>query len=198
VAVPHDPSLASVKRLPAPEIRAARESDAIALAHIAEVTFRETFSQANTKQNLDAHCANNFGVARQLVEIRNGKMITLLAESDTRLIAFGQLRSGIGPACVEGLLPLEIYRFYVESPWHGKRIAHRLMSALIGRAIEAGAKTLWLGVWEHSPRAIAFYGKFGFRCVGEHTFVLGTDNQRDLIMQLEATSQAPDNRWKGP
>ena len=59
------------------------------------------------------------------------------------------------------------------------------MSALIDRALEVGAKTLWLGVWEHNPRALAFYGKFGFTCVGEHTFVLGTDKQRDLIMQFE-------------
>jgi ribosomal protein S18 acetylase RimI-like enzyme len=183
---------------PAPDIRAARESDAASLAQLAESTFREAFSQANAQQNMDAHCTNSFGVARQLEEIRNREMLTLLAEIDSRLIAFGQLRKGVTPRCVQGPLPMEIYRLYVDSPWHGKGVAHQLMSALIDQALEAGAKSLWLGVWEHNPRAIAFYGKFGFRCVGEHTFVLGTDKQRDLIMQFEVAGAPPDNRWKVP
>ena len=184
--------------LPAPVIRGAKESDAVSLAQIAEGTFREAFAQANTRQNMDAHCAKTFGAAQQLNEIRNGEMFKLLAEIDTRLIAFGQLRTGVAPGCVQGRRPMEIYRLYVKSQWHGKGIARHLMSALIDRALEAGAKTLWLGVWEHNPRALAFYGKFGFRCVGDHTFVLGTDAQRDLIMQLEVAGEPPNNCWRGP
>lgn len=49
-------------------------------------------------------------------------------------------------------------------------------------AREAGAVTLWLGVWERNPHAIAFYGKAGFVEVGAHTFVVGTDPQTDRII----------------
>ena len=49
-------------------------------------------------------------------------------------------------------------------------------------AAAAGADCLWLGVWEHNPKAIAFYRKFGFEIVGEHTFMLGQERQRDLLM----------------
>jgi hypothetical protein len=38
-------------------------------------------------------------------------------------------------------------------------------------------------VWERNPRAIRFYGKYGFRPVGDQTFVLGTDPQRDLVLE---------------
>jgi ribosomal protein S18 acetylase RimI-like enzyme len=41
---------------------------------------------------------------------------------------------------------------------------------------------VWLGVWEHNPRAIAFYKKYGFISVGEHPFPLGGDLQRDIVM----------------
>jgi len=37
-------------------------------------------------------------------------------------------------------------------------------------------------VWERNPRAIAFYRKCGFAEVGTHTFVFGTDRQRDLVL----------------
>ncbi len=41
---------------------------------------------------------------------------------------------------------------------------------------------VWIGVWEHNPRAIAFYQKFGFAEVSSHIFPLGTDPQRDIIL----------------
>lgn len=57
------------------------------------------------------------------------------------------------------------------------------MSALLAAASADGADVAWLGVWERNPRAIAFYAKVGFLEVGEHTFVLGRDRQRDLARQ---------------
>jgi diamine N-acetyltransferase len=43
-------------------------------------------------------------------------------------------------------------------------------------------RTLWLGVWEHNARAIAFYTKCGFIDVGEHAFFVGGDEQTDRVM----------------
>jgi len=167
-------------------IRSATAADAAALARLAEATFRETFGPANTAVNMDLHCARNFGAARQLAEIRNPDMAVLLAEADGRLVAFAQLRAGSAPACVTGRAPREIYRLYVAGAWHGKGLAQQLMAALLGRAFASGADCVWLGVWEHNPRAIAFYEKSGFSRVGEHAFLLGTDRQCDLILERRA------------
>jgi ribosomal protein S18 acetylase RimI-like enzyme len=59
------------------------------------------------------------------------------------------------------------------------------MAHVLARAKAAGAAALWLGVWERNPRALAFYRKWGFDVVGEHTFRLGDDPQRDLIMRRD-------------
>lgn len=56
------------------------------------------------------------------------------------------------------------------------------MAAAIGIAEARGADQVWLGVWEHNPRAIAFYNIWGFAAVGAHIFPLGTDPQRDIVM----------------
>lgn len=58
------------------------------------------------------------------------------------------------------------------------------MEAVLTVAREAGAETVWLGVWEKNPRAIAFYEKCGFRITGSHPFLVGTDLQTDRIMTL--------------
>ena len=51
---------------------------------------------------------------------------------------------------------------------------------------QRGSTTAWLGVWEHNPRAIAFYRKWGFTPVGEHCFAVGDDPQRDVILERHA------------
>jgi ribosomal protein S18 acetylase RimI-like enzyme len=56
------------------------------------------------------------------------------------------------------------------------------MQHVLALASDSGSDVLWLGVWEHNAKAIAFYRKFGFEAVGEHVFAVGSDMQRDLIM----------------
>jgi ribosomal protein S18 acetylase RimI-like enzyme len=56
------------------------------------------------------------------------------------------------------------------------------MQRVLAAATDSDCDYVWLGVWEHNPRAIAFYRKFGFEVVGEHAFMLGQELQRDLIM----------------
>ena len=54
-----------------------------------------------------------------------------------------------------------------------------------GWAQAEGFQTLWLGVWEFNTRAIEFYHRQGFVDVGNKEFMLGSELQTDLIMQLD-------------
>lgn len=163
-------------------VRLARPADARKLAELAEQTFRETFGEVNTLEDMDIHCQRSYGEAIQLAEISNPHMVTLVSEKDGDLIGFAQLRWGAAPDCVSARFPGEIQRLYVASRWHGKGIAQELMSASIAQFEERKSDIVWLGVWEKNPRAISFYRKFEFTEVGEHVFRLGTDSQRDVIM----------------
>lgn len=57
---------------------------------------------------------------------------------------------------------------------------------MLNKAIEIAKardmKKIWLGVWEKNENAIAFYQKMGFVQTGEHSFYMGDEEQRDLIM----------------
>lgn len=151
-------------------IRPALPPDAAALAELAARTFVETFAAANTAEDIAAYVAATYGQALQEAEIADPSMLTLIAEDDGPLVAFAQMRLGDR---------IEIARFYVARERHGRGIAHALMDAVIAAA---GSKTLWLGVWEHNPRAIRFYEKCGFRVTGTQPFLLGSDVQTDLVM----------------
>ena len=165
-----------------PTIRRAHRLDAKKLSALAEETFRDTFAAVNTPEDLALHCRTSYSEAIQEEEISNPDRVTLLCEDDGRLIGFAQLRWGEAPSCVVADAPGEIQRLYVVSDCHGKGVARDLMNACIDESRSRRLDVVWLGVWERNSRAIAFYKKWGFLEVGEHTFQLGRDFQRDIVM----------------
>jgi diamine N-acetyltransferase len=170
-----------------PAIRKANLNDATQLASIAERTFRETFEASATREDMDLHCQTAYGESIQALELSDPDTFTLLSESEGEVIGFTQLHWGEAPACVTGTTPGEIRRFYVVADWHGKGVARDLMSASLEELRMHGSDVVWLGVFEHNPKAIAFYAKHGFAKVGDHVFVVGNDPQRDYIMMRPLT-----------
>lgn len=173
-------------------IRPARESDAAALAALADRTFRDAFGAVNAAEDVDLHCGHQYTPARQAAEIADPQMVTVVVEHEGELVGYSQLHRRGSPAVAEPAA-VEVQRFYVLQAWHGTGLAHELMQDAIARADAMGARVVWLGVWEHNPRAIRFYEKHGFTTVGEQPFVLGKDPQRDLVMvrPIQATAVRP-------
>ena len=167
------------------QIRHASAADAATLAALAERTFRDTFTEVNTPENMAAHAAASYGIDKQREEIESDRIRTLLVELDGVVAGYAQLRNGHHPDCVSAENAIELWRFYIDRSGIGRGLAQRLMQAVVVEAAEWNGRALWLGVWERNPRAIAFYRKCGFVEVGAHVFRLGDDAQTDLIMQRE-------------
>ncbi len=72
------------------------------------------------------------------------------------------------------------------------------MERALADAARAGCDRLWLGVWEHNPKAMAFYKKFGFEVVGTQAFMLGNERQRDLVMSVGRRVDPCTNRARQP
>lgn len=162
-------------------IRRATAADARLVFELARRTFVETFGPANTAEDMAAYVSSAFSEARQAAEIADPRMTTLIADEGGAAVGYAQLAQKGAPACVTGPAPIELVRFYVDAPWQGRGVAQALMRE-VDAAARACARTIWLGVWEHNPRAIAFYRKCGFVDVGCHAFMLGSDRQTDRIM----------------
>lgn len=176
--------------------RRAVASDAAALAAFAARLFAETFGPDNRPEDLAAHLAESYGDAQQAREIADPAYITLLLDGTHGLAGFAQVRRSAPPPCVPPDVPVELYRFYVDRPWHGRGLARVLMDAVHEAAAELGGRTLWLGVWERNPRAIAFYRKSGYRDVGTTFFFVGPDRQVDRVMVARVRRSL--DGWAGP
>ena len=166
-------------------LRPARAADAPDLAEFGARTFRDTFAAHNRAEDMDAYVSLAYGVRQQSAELADPRVSVLVAESDEgAMIGYAVARQAPdeAPPCVTGEAPVELARIYVDHGWHGRGVGEALMRGIIERARERGGHTLWLGVWEHNPRARAFYARWGFREVGEHPFPLGDDIQRDVLL----------------
>jgi ribosomal protein S18 acetylase RimI-like enzyme len=163
-------------------IRRGVPADAPLLADFAARTFHETFAADNRPEDMALYLSRSYGVSQQAAELANPEITTVLAIVEGELAGYAQVRANAAPHCVSGSTPLELWRFYVASPWHGRGVAHALMNSVLIEARNRRAQTLWLAVWERNPRAQGFYRKCGFADVGSQAFILGTDVQNDRVM----------------
>jgi ribosomal protein S18 acetylase RimI-like enzyme len=158
-------------------IRIATPADAAILAALSLKTFIDTFAPHNTAADMESYTSVAFGEEKQRRELESDGVVTFLGEENGAAIAYAQMRHT--PGAPHG--DVEIARFYVDQPHHGRGIAQTLMDAVESHARTRGTR-LWLGVWEHNLRAIAFYRKRGFVQCGAQPFLLGSDLQTDLVM----------------
>jgi len=167
----------------APHIRRASIADAKLLADLGARTFDETFSQDNSPEDMAVYLAASFSVGRLTEELTDPLSVFFVAEVDGRAAGYAKIHPGEVSAGVEGPRPVELVRLYVSQAWLGRGVGPALMRRCIDEARELGFQTMWLGVWERNHRAQAFYRKWDFHEVGEHIFQLGSDPQRDVVMQ---------------
>lgn len=165
-------------------LRLALPGDAPSLAILAERTFRDAFGARNSPGNMDLHCARVFGPDIQLREIGERGLVTTLADEAGHLVGYSQLRIGKASPAVKAERPAELNRIYVVAEQHGRGVGRALVRQALTDAARAGCDRLWLGVWEHNPKAMAFYKRLGFEIVGAQAFMLGEERQRDLVMAI--------------
>lgn len=167
---------------PAVAIRRGTVADAAALTEFGRRTFSDTFAADNDPADMATYLADAFAPDKQAAELAMPACTCLLAECDGVLAGMAYVIDGSVNDVVRGHHLVELQRFYVDTPWHGRGVAHALMDAVVHTSQELGGDVLWLGVWERNARAIAFYRKQGFERVGAKTFRLGADVQTDDVM----------------
>jgi ribosomal protein S18 acetylase RimI-like enzyme len=170
---------------PALNIRRATIEDAKLLSELGAQTFVEAFAEDNTPEDMAAYLAASFNLEQLTTELTDPLSIFFVAEVDGDAAGYAKIHSGKVLAGVSDQKSVELVRLYVSQKWLGCGVGQALMQKCIDEAREMGFQIIWLGVWERNQRALAFYRKFHFHEVGEHNFQLGSDMQRDILMQRE-------------
>lgn len=164
-------------------IRSCSLRDAQAIVSIGIKTFRDTFDEMNTPENMMLYLNRTFTLKKVREEIGEKNSMFFIAEQSHKTAGYARIRVSADPGGLHANAPLEIERLYVDTPFLGKRVGYLLMKTCLHYAGDNGHDVVWLGVWEHNLKAQEFYRKWGFEKFGEHTFMLGNDAQTDWLMQ---------------
>ena len=74
----------------------------------------------------------------------------------------------------------EVHRLYLLPDHQNGGKGARLMEAALDFLDLNGQRPVYLGVWSENHGALRFYERFGFRKVGEHTFQVGSQLDREF------------------
>lgn len=170
-------------------LRYATIEDAALVADISRQTFYDTFAADNTPENMEKFLNEQFTKGKLMLEVGRAENIFLLAYDRDAVAGYLKLREGKKLAALSSQSTLEIARLYVVKDFIGKGVGKQLMQAAIDIAQQKQKDTVWLGVWEHNQRAIAFYTAWGFEKFDEVDFLLGDDMQRDWLMKKDVGRQ---------
>ena len=166
-------------------IRFATRSDVALLIRLGVQTFYDTFAEVNTPTDMELYLQKNFNEAQVASELNDNDNTFLIAECEGMAAGYAKLRKGTTPPELAGQGAIELERLYVTKTFIGKNVGKVLMERCLSLAKEQGFATVWLGVWEHNHRAIAFYTKCGFTKFNTHPFMLGNDLQTDNMMKKD-------------
>ncbi|MDI4647280.1 GNAT family N-acetyltransferase [Cohnella hashimotonis] len=164
------------------EIKRCEHEDLLLLQQIGIETFRETFGDQNSPENLKAYLDQAFDLRRLEKEMSNPRSEFHFLDVDGD--AAGYLKLNFDDAQTEemGEDAMEIERIYIRNPFQKRGLGRLLIDKATAIAADRHKKKIWLGVWEKNDGAIAFYQKIGFVRTGAHAFYMGDEEQVDIIM----------------
>jgi len=164
-------------------ITKATAADLPTLQGIGRETFFETFAESNTEADMAQYLEHNFSTQKLGGELDNPDSEFFIAWLEGTAIGYLKVNQGSAQTEMHDDTTLEIERIYVKSAYHGKQAGQLLYEKAVKTALYKGKKSIWLGVWEHNPRAIKFYEKNGFEAFGKHIFKMENDDQTDIMMK---------------
>jgi len=154
------------------------------LQGVAIETFRETYAQYNDPKNFEIYIATAFNEQQLLKELRHPGSFYFLAIGQKNIMGYLKLNVGTAQTEAQVIPSLEIERIYLLQQYQGMGIGKMFVQKSIDQAKALSLKRVWLGVYELNESAFKFYQKQGFQVFGTHIFKLGSEDQKDYMMEL--------------
>lgn len=155
------------------------------LLNLSRQTFFDAFLHRNNPGDMEAYAAAAFTNQKFEDELSNPDSRFYFALIDNTIAGYLKLNYNNAQTELQDPNSLEVERIYILQQYQGQQIGKKLIDFAIDIAISQKLIYVWLGVWEHNDKAIRFYKNKGFKQFGSHPFMLGSDEQTDILMKKE-------------
>ena len=157
----------------------------VPLQDIGRKTFYDTFFESDSEESMKAYLDTSFSTEKLTAELENPNSEFYFATQNEVVIGYLKVNFGAAQTELQDTNSVEIERIYVLQDYHGKQVGQLLFEKAMAIAKSNHCDYIWLGVWEENHRALQFYTKNGFVAFDKHIFVLGEEEQTDIMMKLK-------------
>jgi ribosomal protein S18 acetylase RimI-like enzyme len=163
--------------------RRATVNDAAALAVLGATTFTETFGHLYPPEDLHTFLIESHSVESWRRTLGDSERAIWLAVLDR--VSIGFIAVGACKLPIDNREPAasEVQMLYVLATHHNLRLGSRLMDLGLEWLQVQGKTPLYVGVWSENFGAQRFYGRYGFKKVGEYGFRVGSTVDHEFILK---------------
>ena len=166
-------------------IRVIDPSEVDDLQRLALKIFYDSFAALNTPENMSAYTDMAYNRDQLQEEINDLQSEHYFLCDGEKKIGFLKLNTAEVQSDIKDPESLEIQRIYIDQDYQGRGLGAHLLEFAIERAKALHLKYIWLGVWEKNQDAIRFYKCHGYEIFGSHPFVMGDEDQTDILMRKD-------------
>ncbi|SDZ84565.1 Ribosomal protein S18 acetylase RimI [Thalassobacillus cyri] len=156
--------------------------DSRKLQEIGYETFKETFEDQNSPENMKAYLEEAFNIKQVENELSNPLSTFFFVSFNEEIAGYVKVNTGDAQSEEMDDDSLEIERIYIINKFQKHGLGKYLFNKVMDIAMDQNKSKIWLGVWEKNKNAISFYKRLGFVQTGTHSFFMGNEEQIDLIM----------------
>ena len=164
-------------------IRPVLESEIPLLRAMSIKTFVDAFGAENAVSDMELYIAESRNLAQVEKEFHDPNVTLLFTETEGEITGFMKINEGEAQSEKFDQTSIELERIYLLEGQQGKGYGEGMIAHFEEMGKSRCVDMIWLGVWKKNPRAVAFYQRHGFEIFDEHDYLLGTDLQRDYLMQ---------------
>ena len=137
------------------QIIEAKREDLQDLQQVSRVTFRESFGEQNTPEDMEKYLTENLSLERLSFELENPESEFYMARCNDEVLGYLKLNVGQAQTELKDDKGLEIERIYVVKSHVGEGIGKQLFEFTLDTARRKGKYFIWLGVWEKNEHSIS-------------------------------------------
>ncbi len=166
-------------------IRACTLDELGCLRQLSITTYRETFDVSNSEENMKAYLDDAFNLKKLQDELLNEHSSFYFLLVNDKVAGYMKLNVLSAQTDITDLDSIELERIYILAAYQGYGYGRMLLDKALSIGREYDKAYIWLGVWENNHKARSFYDKYHFYKIGQHTFVMGDDEQLDYVLRKD-------------
>lgn len=166
------------------QYRDAIAADAIKLSILYKQVYIQTYGVNGVSDEFANFIVNQFAVEKLTQTILEHPGHIIVAAYNNNLVGVAEIE--YAKQCPVGnIVAPELNKLYILEWFCGMGIGHALMELAEKAVVAKGEKQMWVWVLESNARALAFYEKQGYRCIGDASFQMEVNKYENKVMLKE-------------